>query len=233
MAPKPIKDCLRPPLRIVGTSQPKNQSSAELRCCGFSLCDGSGYIRIEKDGYEFARVCRCLKVSSRRRILGEMFFEIDLYKIVQRNTKQGALKTMLLTDPRQSVFLYGPVRTGKSHFFAGIFNYWDDRTERVKFLNSGMLKDELRMAELSKDTSYFLDLARDYDHFFIEEVGKETMSEFHRSALFRFFDEVWKNKKHLVMTSNHSIAELAHEGYWGAPVARRVEDTCEIVNFGK
>jgi DNA replication protein DnaC len=210
----------------------KPQSSPSLPdTCSAGECNGSGVIYSMKDNYTNARVCECVKAGDRLKILGERFTSIHLDAIMPRNAKQRRLKEILAMDPSTPVFVSGDVRTGKTHFLAAMFTHWHKKSSRVKYLDDQRLKDELRNAELNGDMSFVYDLVKDNRYIFIDDVGKASMSDFHRSALHRFFNELYKNNRHIFITSNDSLATLGAQEYWGKAVARRVEDLCEIVEF--
>ncbi len=148
-----------------------------------------------------------------------------------RNASQGHLKAILEADSNIGIFLFGPGGTGKTHFLAAMYNYADSKHKRVKYLEDSMLKDELRNAELNNDFCFAYDLVNDYDCIFIDDVGKAVMTQFHRSALWRFFNEAYKHKRQIFITSNDSLSILGSDDYWGSHVARRVEALCQPVQF--
>ena len=129
------------------------------------------------------------------------------------------------------IFLYGKGGAGKTHFLAAMYNHMDDAHKRVKYLEDGMLKDELRNAELNNDYGYFHDVVTDYDCVFIDDVGKQPMSPFYQGALYRFFNECYKQKRYVFITANDPLAVLGGDEYWGSHVARRAEDLCQPVEF--
>lgn len=152
-------------------------------------------------------------------------------EIIPRNNKQEHLKALLLKTPGTSIFLYGKGGAGKTHFLAAMYNYWDAHNKRIKYLEDAMLKDELRNAELNNDFTFVNYLIKDHSHFFIDDVGKTAMSPFHQSALYRFFNEAYKQNKYLFITANDPLNVLGSDEYWGAHVTRRVEDLCQLVEF--
>lgn len=165
--------------------------------------------------------------------LGKRFTDVRLDSIVPRNKKQSDLIKLLIDKPDTSVFLYGDTGTGKSHIFAGIFNYWLAKGhKRVQFLDDKTLKDEVRAAELEGSHGHLLKQYAEKEHFFWEEAGKVTMSEFHRMSLHFLIDRLfYRDYKHIFITSNFSLSELGDENYWGKFIARRLEDVCSIVKF--
>lgn len=101
----------------------------------------------------------------------------------------------------------------------------------MKYLEDATLKDELRNAELNNDFSFAYDLVKDHSHIFFDDVGKAAMTAFHQSALYRVFNEAYKQKRYLFITSNDPLSVLGSDQYWGAHVTRRVEDLCQLVEF--
>lgn len=165
------------------------------------------------------------------RFLGERFYKVSLPEIIARNDKQRRLKTILEGNPTKSVFLYGRGGAGKTHFLAAMYCYWEAKGKRLKYLEDSTLKDELRNAELTNDFGFIYDLVNWNDCIFLDDVGKAAMSPFHQSALYRFFNEAYKQKKYLFITANDPLTVLGAAEYWGPHVARRVEDLCELVEF--
>lgn len=211
------------------SSQQKNPSSDPI--CGYGACDGGGYIYQEKDGDTWAKTCQCIKDEGKKKFLGERFYRVSLDIIEPRSPLQHNLKKILLAHPEKSIFLYGNGGAGKTHFLAAMYNYWEGKKKRMKYLEDGILKDELRNAELTNDHTYFGDLAKDYGCFFLDDVGKAAMTAFHQSALYRFFNELYKQKKYIFITANDPLNVLGANEYWGPHVARRVDDLCDVVEF--
>lgn len=199
--------------------------------CEYGTCDGDGYIHFEKDGYDTARACQCLRDKTKIKCLGERFYRVKLDTLIPKNPKQERLKNYIAAHPTNGVFLFGKGGAGKTHFLAAAFNYWDDQRKRIKYLEDATLKDELRNAELNNDYGFVFDLIHDYDAIFIDDVGKQAMTPFFQGGLYRLFNEAYKNNKYIFITANDSLATLGGDEYWGSHVARRVEDICEVVEF--
>lgn len=205
--------------------------------CSYNKCTGYGFIIQEQpDGYDKVIACPCSKENDRNKLLGERFGNVSLKEIKPRTPKQAALKKILLAKPTTSVFIHSKGGTGKTHFLAAMYKHYDELGKKSKYFDDGILKDELRQAELEKNTNYFYDVVRDYNAFFIDDVGKTVMTEFHRGALYRFFNEIYKRQtpkggKYLFITANDPLSVLGGPEYWGPATARRVEDICEIVDF--
>lgn len=211
------------------TSRPSNQSSDPI--CSYGLCDGSGMIYLENGDYQHSKFCQCLKDRSKIKFLGERFYKVNLADVQPRNPKQERLKALLIKSPETGVFLYGRGNTGKTHFLAAMYNYWESKNKRLKYLEDSILKDELRNAELNNDYAFASDLVNNNDCIFIDDVGKAAMSTFHQSALYRVFNEAYKRHKYIFITSNDTLQALGANEYWGAHVARRAEDLCQLVEF--
>lgn len=209
----------------------KQSSPSSEPVCPNGLCDGSGQIYTEKDDYTNAKFCQCVKDRTKLRFLGERFYRVTLPEIVPRNAKQDRLKATLMSKPETSLFLYGRGGVGKTHFLAALYNYFDSKNKRIKYLEDSTLKDELRNAELNNDFSFVQDIVNDHSHIFLDDVGKAAMTPFHQSALYRFFNEAYKQKKYIFITANDPLNILGADGYWGSHVARRVEDLCQVVEF--
>lgn len=156
---------------------------------------------------------------------------MSLPTMLPRNPKQTALQAKLTESPDTSIFLYGRGGAGKTHFLAAMYNFWEAKGKRMKYLEDATLKDELRNAELKNDFSFVYDLVKDNDCIFLDDMGKAAMSPFHQSALYRFFNEAYKQKKYLFITANEPLSILGTDEYWGSHVARRVEDLCQLVEF--
>ena len=203
-----------------------------LSDCLMGKCDGSGILFLESGSILMeSKLCKCLKVRKHKQFLGERFYNIDLNEIVPRDAKQKHLKAMLVRKPETRLFLHGSWETGKTHFLAAVYLYWSWKSDKVLYLDDKRMRDNLLDAELKGDYSYILDLVEDYNYIFIDDVGKIKMTDFHRMALYQFFNEIYKSKKHVFITSNNSPAELAKEEYWGGAIVRRVQSLCDLVEF--
>lgn len=200
--------------------------------CPYNTCDGDGYIHFDLDGYSTSKFCQCIRDKTKIKLLGERFYNVRLETLEPRNPKQLKLKTFLTKSPERGVFIFDTKGgTGKTHFLAAMYNHWDDKKKRIKYLEDGMLKDELRNAELNNDYTIFNDIVNSYDVIMLDDVGKQQMSPFYRSALYRFFNEIYKQRRYIFITANDSLAALGGDEYWGYHVARRVEDLCAVVEF--
>lgn len=207
------------------SSQPSNEA------CPYNTCDGSGYIHFDRDGYATSKFCQCIKDKTKLKYLGERFYKVKLETLEPKNPKQTRLKEFLLNNPQKGVFLFGRGGAGKTHFLAAMYNHWDDKRKRIKYLEDAMLKDELRNAELNNDYGFVFDMIHDYDVIVIDDVGKQAMTPFFQGGLYRLFNEAYKNNKYIFITANDSLKVLGGDEYWGSHVARRVEDLCEVVEF--
>lgn len=201
--------------------------------CSLGVCDGTGFLFIPTQ--ILPAPCKCVRrndsLQTRQRFLGERFYKIRMEDIEPRTDKQTMLKKFLLAHPGQAIFLTGTGDRGKTHFLAAMYNYWDDRGEPTRYLDDGMLKDELRQAELDGNYRCISDMLKHYKYIFLDDVNKEKVSDFYRGALYRLFNELYKNKRHIFITANDSLRTLGSAESWGPSVARRVEDLCEIVEF--
>lgn len=192
-------------------------------------CDGSGAIFNEEEGH--SRPCKCLRVKTRLKFFGERFYAVQLDKIEPRTDRQKRLLKILLEKPDMGVFIHGPGNRGKTHFLAGIYNYWDDRQAKVRYFDDAMLRDEIQNADLNGDFSFVRNLVKDYNHFFLDDPGKESMSNSYRAGLYQFFNEIYKHNKHVVIAANEPLNILGAKDYWGPHIARRAEDVCEVVEL--
>lgn len=226
-------DRVQPPklVPLADSSAPSSPLSPD-EFCPYGKCGGRGVVSVEsEDGYSSAGPCQCAKDKTKMRYLGSRFFGVTLEQIDPRDDKQARLKSALMQKPDTSIFLFGRGGMGKTHFLAAMYNYWAAKTRKIKYLDDATLKDELRNAELNKDFQFVDDLINDYKYIFFDDVGKAAMTPFHQSALYRFFNELYKNKKHIFITANDTLKLLGSDEYWGAHVARRVEDLCQLVDF--
>lgn len=195
---------------------------------GCPICNGTGMLEREGTYYDS---CECVKIKTRKRYFGERFHNIDLASIVPRSEKQKKLKELLLAKPATSIFLSGEIRKGKTHFLASMFVYWHKRSGAVKYFDDASLRDELRNADLNGYPDFARDIVRDHRHIFLDDIGKAGMSEAYRKGLYTFVNEIYKHHRHIFITSNDPISILGREENWGPYVTRRIEDTCEIVEF--
>lgn len=199
--------------------------------CGYGTCDGSGYIHFDNEGYTTSKFCRCIKDKTKLKYLGERFYRVRLETLIPKNPKQAKLKEFIMAHPNKGIFLYGKGGAGKTHFLAAVYNFWDDKHKRIKYLEDAMLKDELRNAELNNDYGFIFDMIHDYDVIVLDDVGKQQMTPFFQGGLYRLFNEAYKNNKYIFITANDPLQVLGGDEYWGSHVARRVEDLCELVEF--
>lgn len=220
-------------LELQEDSSPPSKAQYDVPVCPHNTCDGGGFIHSETpDGYTASKFCQCVRDKTKIKLLGERFYRVKLETLEPRNPKQTRLREFLIKSPERGVFIHDSRGgTGKTHFLAAMYNYWDDKKKRIKYLEDGMLKDELRNAELNNDYRIFNDIVTNYDCIFLDDMGKQQMSPFYRSALYRFFNELYKQNRYLFVTANDSLQVLGGDEYWGAHVARRAEDLCQVMEF--
>jgi len=162
--------------------------------------------------------------------LGDRFKTVKLSSIIPQNERQANLLNKLKADYKKSYYLSGDFGCGKTHFLAGVYKQclWK-APYNTKFFTALKLAEDLKEAEFKNDIEFVFEGLRDTKFSFFDDMDKIKVSEYALQNLFSFFDFYYRNKKHMFITSNLSILDFGKK--FGASLARRIEETCEVVSF--
>jgi DNA replication protein DnaC len=198
--------------------------------CKFNICNGSGWISfIDSEGVERWKPCKCLIDRRKEKILG-FFKDVDLFKTEPQNESQRKALETVKVNPYGSYYIFGEIRTGKTHLMAGIYNYvYDNITQKIEWYRDKDLKEFFRECEMGMND---LDVITDIKEkrkvmIFLDDLGKVELNDFVRQEFYEFIDEVYVQKCKMVLTSVFGLEELVN--LYGVSVVRRIEDIVDNI----
>lgn len=143
-----------------------------------------------------------------------------------------------LYESQTSLFLYGPVRTGKTVLSAALcakIVYTQELTKTIqfatiKFFNVTTLLQQLQESYKNNAFSDVLSMLQMCDLLVLDDLAVSKQTEWAMSVLYSIINFRYENNKTTIFTSNLSVEELAT--LWGDErIPRRIGDMCEWVNM--
>lgn len=189
------------------------------------ICGGIGYV-INKDGS--ARECKCKRDTYKQGVLGR-FWDVDIMTAKPIGKCQEQHLKKIQAKPNGNYIMWGQVRTGKTHFMAGLYNwYFDNVSHAVKWHREKDIKDSLQAGLIDKVPT-IRDMVKTgtVGKVFIEDLGKVEISTSYAQELYEFIDEIYIRKCGLCMTTVWSLEKLL--SIYGASIIRRLEDVVDDV----
>ena len=118
-----------------------------------------------------------------------------------------------IVNRKHSIYLYGDVGTGKTHFLYYIANQYNLRGHQVFVILSATVHDELiREIRHNKATSEIMisvsTKMRDAELLMWDDIGNEQMTDFLHEHFQKVLDYRYINKLPIYITSNYSVADL-------------------------
>jgi len=174
-------------------------------------------------------MCKCRKEKIKEDKLGEMFKDVKLYDIKPQNESQKTALNVFKLNPLGSYYIFGDIRTGKTHFSAGLFNYTiDNVTAKLNWYKEKELKELFRESELHNEKSIAKKVKYgDLKAIFIDDLGKAVTNDFILQEMYCLIDEIYIRKRRLVITSVFPLEELVNP--YGASIVRRIEDIMDAI----
>lgn len=194
-----------------------------------NICEGKGLVPIELDGVVRYKSCKCVIERKKERVMG-FFKDCRFENTTPRNEIQRKLYELMMNEPLSSYFIFGNVRTGKTHFAACLYNHiFDNFTEKILWINDRELKRSFRRAELDMNEVDIIEDIRNRNllYLFLDDLGKVIPSDFVLQEYYRLIDEIYVHRCGLCITSIFSIKELAK--IYGISITRRIEDICNYI----
>lgn len=113
-------------------------------------------------------------------------------------------------SPKNILAFLGSQGIGKTYFCAAIYNHFNEKI-KVFYMTEYDLFRDLRktMSEKSEDYVEKIKRMAGYDGLWIlDDLGTSQMTEWQKEVIFLFIDEIYKNNKRLVITSNLFLNDL-------------------------
>ena len=177
----------------------------------------------------------------RKRILGS-YSEVNLFQINPKNKYQKKSLEKIIGDLKsgkiKTYMFYSPqVRTGKTYFMAGLFNYLFNYTQDLLWKADKELKEDFLRYEMEEIEYHIVDYIKGdrvpkLYALFWDDIGKATVSDYVLQEIFYMLDEMIKRETKLYLTSIIDLSEIGN--VYGISIARRIEDLIdEILYFGE
>jgi len=204
-------------------------------------CHGYGFVRraapLHSEDFGKAFACACAAPSIRQRRIdrmaaripyGEEGYSFENYPVEGDQTALLACRAFAVSE-QGSLFLWGPVRTGKTSLASAIARARLQAGDDVLFMNVPDLLEEFRhtfdheRGELT--TSQLTDLVRDTTLVVLDDLGAEKVSSWVIDLLYRLVNHRQTLRKRTVYTSNRSLLEL--ERRLDDRIAWRIKAHCD------
>lgn len=221
-------------------------------------CRGTGWepVPVEQNRVRCVQECPCSVGRDRAQKLGKIPLRYrmarigtlkpcsDLSTCFSPVEVQDTVIRQLKENPENSYVFFGPTGCGKTTYLAALYRHAVETQRRACFYTQmADLVRQLRDLELGREILPYLTRVtlreavnnRLRPRVFLDECDKLNVSEFARSAVHEIIDECYKlagndsTGVQLVLATNLNRAEFSE--MWGAPVLRRVEAVCEVVDF--
>ncbi len=159
------------------------------------------------------------------------FASIDLLDKQSESLKQFGREWA--KDP-YSLFIYGNVGSGKTRYAFALIREMFKRCPRViwpRYYTSPGIDSMLHEAIMSGGDKYILDNLKKEDLLFVDDFGRETISDRTKRQFFEIIDYRFSQELPTIITSNLSLDEISHRG-WEA-IASRMSEWQEIKFSGR
>ena len=137
-------------------------------------------------------------------------------------------------DIRNSYFLFGPPKKGKTHL---LWSQYRAMTEEGIFKT--YIEREFSLLRKMQEQSYegvkHFNLDQKGLHFFIDEFADSEISDDKGMHMFALLDRLHESRAGLTVTSNWSLKEINEKKMFGdrtEKITWRIKDLCHIVRFG-
>lgn len=157
----------------------------------------------------------------------------DCFRVNEKNetAADSAFKSI---DNNRGLFIYGPVRTGKTLLCSIIVNERAYIGKPSYFVTVTDMLDELRDFDDAVARRNKLSYLKTCQCLIIDDLGAEYQTDWVASTLFSILDTRYKNELQTIINSNFSLDELSSriKGYHGERISRRIRDMCDVVYIG-
>jgi len=198
-------------------------------------CDNSGYVTKEINGNSYVEPCLCKIKKWKYQMFGKEFLDKTLENYEARNESMHVAKEYTLKNLHKSLFFYGPVNNGKTHLMAGIYEkLMLSGAKNIKVYDDAKLRYAMQPASVGQFnwrediTKVLNDIIGDADVIMLEDIGKPE-ANLDIGCLFRFYDRLYSDKKHIFISSNYSRERLAQ--IYSPAIASRIERMCEDIEI--
>jgi DNA replication protein DnaC len=197
-----------------------------LQTYNCAKCHDTNYESIVIDGVNYAKPCICLHAASKLKKFGIEFYDKTFANYEARSASAGKAKEILESKPLESYFIFGGVGLGKTHLLAAMYsaNY-----ESMRWTSSMIYAEH----ELIK--SYFNGSAEQQANgkqlFMLDDLGKTKLNDYAIDRTFVLFDYFYKHRTQMIISSNYGINQVA--SIYGGAIARRLNDSCNIIHIDK
>jgi len=188
-----------------------------------ALCQDIGLQIVKIDGKEYAQNCFCDLKRVKTGKFGPYFDDKTLDNYEDRTPSMKQAREIILKDPFKSFFIYGNVGLGKTHLLAGIFEKLYKDFEYTQTI----VTNEMEILKEIKDNYNFRLSGK--KRIIIDDIGKVKISNWEITTFFDFYNDIFKRKMEIVISSNYSLEEIAE--IYGGAIARRIEEKIIILHI--
>jgi DNA replication protein DnaC len=224
---------LLPGERVVEISSIAPDSSYQC-----SVCNDSGWRRVEENGRPAMRQCECVKEKRKaelRSLIPKRFNESSFASYIPHSRQQRQALALMQGEAGGSWYLTGAYGSGKTHLlYAQYREIILAYKTRCHVRTTRELVEELRRAELEEgfvspvmaDASW-----SDSYHLFWDDIDKLKPTDFKTEVLFDLIDTLYRQKHGLTVTSNYSMLDLVARERLHPAIVRRLDDMCRVIEL--
>ena len=174
------------------------------------ICQDIGYLKNDQNSFE---KCKCLQDKIKKENFGEYFVNKTFKNFEIRTKFIKIVKETLQKNLNKSFYISGKVGTGKTHLLAGLWELFQmNNKEKITI-------EEVKLLEKLKNNKIFIDK---YDIIMLDDIGKVKIAEWDYEKYFNFYNDIYKQNKQLVLTSNYLLKELTE--IYGIAIIRRIDE---------
>lgn len=132
-------------------------------------------------------------------------------------------------NPKDSLFLFGAVGSGKTYFACALARYLVFNGYSVLFASTPELLEEFRLAIADDRVSPFFAKLKTVEYLILDDLGAENTTPFALEKLYLLVDYRYRHMLPLIVTSNLQLSEISAKLH--DRIASRLSEMCLVIKF--